>query len=140
MIIGSKREDEIRVKVKMDLFRRQLNGKGMPCELKINVIASIFRGKNDVRSYEPYREVKLFKHAIKFLNDQPLINLNSMQLRFTLEKETVNAKFIVDGILGARVYQEFYYSGRENGFWQTSRDGGSEDLFFFGDQHSKLGD
>ena len=71
MIIGSKREDEIingknRGKVKMDLFRRELNGKGMPCELKINVIASIFRGKNDERSNEPYREVKLLKHSKKF--------------------------------------------------------------------------
>ena len=46
--------DEIGVKVMMELFQRVLDGKGMPDEWKTNVVVPIFKGKGDVKSYGSY--------------------------------------------------------------------------------------
>ena len=94
MIVAS---DKIGIKVMMELCQRVLDGRGMPDEWKTSVIVSIIKGKGDVRSCGSYRRVKLLEHAVKSVEKvlekriRTVMNLNTMQFGFMLEKGIVNA-------------------------------------------------
>ena len=94
MIVAS---DKIGIKVMMELCQRVLDGRGMPDEWKTSVIVSIIKGKGDVRSCGSYRGVKLLEHAVKSVEKilekriRTVMNLNTMQFGFMLEKGIANA-------------------------------------------------
>ena len=98
MIVAS---GEIGVKAMMELFRRVLNGRGMPDEWKTCVIVPIFIGKGNVMSCGSYREVKVLEDAVKIVKRvlerriQTLVNLKEMRFGFMPGKGTVDAIFIV---------------------------------------------
>ena len=64
MIVAS---DKVGVKVMMDLCHRVLDGRGISDGWKTSVIVHIFKGKDNVMSFESYREVKLLECAMKIV-------------------------------------------------------------------------
>ena len=82
------------------LCQRVLDGKSMPEEWKINVVAPISKGKGDMMDCGAYRGVKLLEHAMKIMESvlekrvRGLVAIDDMQFGFTPRKGTTHALFI----------------------------------------------
>ena len=53
------------IQVMAEICQKVLDGFGMPFEWALSIVATIFKGKGDIRNCSCYRAVKLFEHCMK---------------------------------------------------------------------------
>ena len=71
----------------------------MPVEWALCIVASIFKGKGDIRNYSCYRAVKLLEYGMKVVEMVlkrlcRIVSVDEMQFSFMPERGTIDAVYL----------------------------------------------
>ena len=55
----------VRIQVMAEICQKVLDGFGMPVELALGIVVTIFKGKGDIRNCSCYGAAKLLEHGMK---------------------------------------------------------------------------